>query len=206
AAAGNVLADYADTGGGVVELVATFYNGIFGFSGRWRSGGYSTFQLGGIGSSSTVTDIYDPTHPIIDGAFETITTWGCSLPISTFGVTPGAVLLADYPGIKAAAYFDEINPLNPSAGRTAGLNIFALDGYKSGQADAVMANAIWWASQLVMPTPVLDSIEHAYGDNGVYFVDLQIIDDDMNWDWSSGQPVFVGTGNSWDWISHNIIP
>lgn len=44
---------------------------------------------------------------------------------------------------------------------------------------------------------------HVYGDNGVYTVNMQIIDDDMWWDLSGEQPEFMGTGDPEDWISHN---
>jgi hypothetical protein len=55
--------------------------------------------------------------------------------------------------------------------------------------------------------PVFPTFEHTYMDNGIYYVDFQIIDDDMNWDFSSGYPVYVGpAGEENDWISHTIFP
>ena len=43
-AAGDVLADYQDSGQGlVIPLVFSFYDGIWGLFGRWRAEGYSPF-------------------------------------------------------------------------------------------------------------------------------------------------------------------
>jgi hypothetical protein len=47
---------------------------------------------------------------------------------------------------------------------------------------------------------------HDFGDNGVYHVDLQLIDDDMYWDLSGPQPLYMGPpGEEMKWISHNIF-
>jgi hypothetical protein len=51
-------------------------------------------------------------------------------------------------------------------------------------------------------------MEHTYGDNGKYFPDLQLLDDDMWWTWRPGdaQPTYVGpAGEENRWISHNIM-
>jgi hypothetical protein len=167
---GNVLDDYCEAGGGVVELVATFYNGIFGVGGQWRSKGFSTFQLGGVGSGSSLSPIYDPTHPIIDGIAGTVSSYSCSLCISTYGVTTGATLLADYnTGIKAAAYRLE-NDIAPGTGRVAGINIFAQQGYYGGDAFMAIANAAFWVSQQALPEPLpmpisLPEQPHTYVDD-----------------------------------------
>ena len=43
-AAGDVLADYQDSGQGlVIPLVFSFYDGVWGLFGRWRNEGYSPF-------------------------------------------------------------------------------------------------------------------------------------------------------------------
>jgi hypothetical protein len=208
---GDSLADYADLGGNVVETVASFHTnpGWWGIAGRWRADDYQTLDPGGIGMSSTVSEIYDPTHPIIDGEFGVVTSFQTGIPISTFSETPGATLLADYPNYPAAAYYDEFNPM-PGAGRTVGLNVFYYPGYYDGGALTLLANAIWWASGIVMPSGIIPTFEHTWGDNGVYNVDIQVIDDDMYWDWAPGdlEPTWVGPDGEDpnDWISHNIIP
>jgi hypothetical protein len=56
--------------------------------------------------------------------------------------------------------------------------------------------------------PVIPTFSYEYMDNGIYYVDVMALDDDMYWDFSGPQPVFVGpaTEDPADWISHNIIP
>jgi hypothetical protein len=59
----------------------------------------------------------------------------------------------------------------------------------------------------IIRDPIFPTTEHTFMDNGIYYVDYQTIDDDMNWDFSSGYPVYVGpAGEEWDWISHTIFP
>ena len=45
-AMGNVLADYADTGGIVVGLNFDWFGPPFGLDGRWITGGYTPFNIG----------------------------------------------------------------------------------------------------------------------------------------------------------------
>jgi hypothetical protein len=186
---GDVLADYLDEGGGVVELVATFYTSpTFAITGRWRDDEYSTFQTGGIAPSSTLGTVYDWSHPIMSG----ITSWGCSLPISTTGVTAGATELARYTNnYMAAAYRTKGQFNDGKSGRVAGLNIFAPQGYVSGDAWMAIANGIKWASQQPDPTPLpqpywTDPMYHIYADDhpmhvtneDQFNVILQVKDDD----------------------------
>ena len=50
-------------------------------------------------------------------------------------------------------------------------------------------------------------IDHTWGDNGRFDVDLQLLDDDMYWDLTGPQPVYTGPAGQEDmWISHNIFP
>ncbi len=172
---GDILADYVDAGGGVVEMVACFcYNNPgagypWGLPGRWEDEGYSCFQRGGIGSSSTTSAIYDTTHPIIDGIAGTVSSWGTTIPISSPGAAADATLLADYPFYPAAAYKPE-GTMKPGSGRIAGLNIFIPAGYRSGDAMMVTANAAFWASQgepakqLTLPIK-LPEVSHIYKDD-----------------------------------------
>jgi hypothetical protein len=180
----------------------------FGISGDWRSEGYSVFPQSSSVASGTALDIYDDTHPIIDGEFGVVENYGCTLCIGLSSVEPGATLLADYTsGWKAAAYREEDN-VHPGSGRVAGLNLFMQPGYHSGDSTLALANAIWWANGKPLVTPILDTVFHDYGDNGVYDVVVQVIDDDMMWDWAPGdaQPTFVGTGDPMDWVSFNHFP
>lgn len=66
-ALGNVLADYADGGGGVVQAVfATFSS--YSLSGRWESGGYDPVSLGTYGSSSMTFDASVPADVSVPGS------------------------------------------------------------------------------------------------------------------------------------------
>jgi hypothetical protein len=75
-----------------------------------------------------------------------------------------------------------------------------------GQDDIVrlMLNAIGWTCGLEIPTPVLDTETHIYADNGIYEVDLQIIDDDMDWTWTWGVGAPLVEGPNAD-ISDNYV-
>jgi hypothetical protein len=118
-------------------------------------------------------------------------------------------LIADYAGGSyVAAAARDFDSVHPGSGRVAGMNIFPLSGYYTGQAYQALANAIYYVSGFYLPTPVLDTVSHDYGDNGIYTAGLEIIDDDMNWDWAPGdaQPTFVGTGDPTDWISYVWFP
>jgi hypothetical protein len=94
----------------------------------------------------------------------------------------------------------------PGGGRIVGLNFFPWPSYLSGDALRMTANAIIWAWGAKIPTPILDTVSHDYGDNGMYDVVVQVIDDDMWWDLSGSQPVFMGTGDPTDWVSFSHHP
>jgi hypothetical protein len=56
------------------------------------------------------------------------------------------------------------------------------------------------------PKNLIWTQDHIYGDNGIYTADLQLLDDDMYYDFTSGYPVYVGPAGDEDlWISHNYI-
>jgi hypothetical protein len=167
---GDQLADYVDQGGGVVEMVACFYDGApWGIPGRWRDEGYGCFDYGGIGMSSTTTSL-DPACPYFSGIpAGTISSWGTSIPISTYGYPGDATWAADYAFYPASTYKPE-GTMGPGSGRIAGLNIFIPQGYRSGEAMEVTANAAWWASQAIPPTPLAmpittDPVGHTYVDD-----------------------------------------
>jgi hypothetical protein len=219
---GDLLADYVDAGGAVVDLVATFYNGgTWGISGRWADDEYSAFTPGYIGGSSTTSTLYWANEPgpaglgILDGVAGTVSSWGTSIPISTYGVRPDATLLADYPYYRAAAY-KHAGAMGPGSGRIVSLNIFCIQGYRSGDALKVIANAAFWASGKAPPTPLpmpiqLDTMYHTYKDDhpatvtpsDVFDVTLQIRDDDHLKEVMVGSPIlmmdedFEGVGYSW---------
>ncbi|HBX71255.1 MAG TPA: hypothetical protein DEH25_18235, partial [Chloroflexi bacterium] len=65
---GNVLADYLDGGGSVVQTVPTFDpNNGWGIQGRFANEGYSPFAYQGDWFAWSDLGDYDPAHPIMDG-------------------------------------------------------------------------------------------------------------------------------------------
>jgi hypothetical protein len=165
--------------------------------GRWESEGYNVIEYGAGGEEyggpiRNLGTIYDPSHPIMNGvsAMSTLHRFPCN------DVRPGGDRLADYDnGFVLAACWEGSNPANPSPGKTVGLNWQPYDG-TTGDADLMIANAIRWCA--IAQSPEIDPIPHNFMDNGRYDVYLQIIDDDMYWDFSSGYPVFVGPNDNPD--------
>jgi hypothetical protein len=203
---GNKLADYSDAGGGVIQM--TFAGGVSYYShvaGRWMAEGYNPVSYAGnhYGYVS-MGDVYDPGHPIM----EEVEDMQAYYKHGTSGITSGATRLADYSnGFTLCAYTD-LDHHAPGGGRIIGLNFFPWFPYVDGDGARMMANAAIWAWGEQLPTPVLDTVSHDYGDNGIYTAGLQIIDDDMMWDWAPGdmQPTFTGMGDPNDWISFVYFP
>jgi hypothetical protein len=219
---GDLIADYVDAGGAVVDLVATFYNaGTWGITGRWADEEYSCFTPGFIGGSSTTSALYWGNEPgpaglgILDGIAGTVSSWGTSIPISTYGVRSDATILANYPFYRAAAY-KHAGAMGPGSGRIVSLNIFCIEGYRTGDALKVIANAAFWASGQAPPTPLpmpiqLDTTYHTFVDDhpthvtkhDVFDVTLEIRDDDHLKEVMVGNPTqmlaedFEGVGYSW---------
>ncbi len=130
---GNVLADYVDQGGGVIQTIASFVDG-FHFTGRFMDEGYSAFGLGvgPIGSGSL--GIFDPSHPIMEG----VTSVNGDL-LATAPLTAGAQLVAawDFGEAFVATQGDQV----------AGVNIFVAEtGYWTGDVALILHNAAAWTS------------------------------------------------------------
>ncbi len=63
---GNVLADYVDAGGKVIDLNFAL-DPSFGYQGRFRSEGYSAMTIYYIGYVDSCLGDFDPSHPIMNG-------------------------------------------------------------------------------------------------------------------------------------------
>ncbi|MBI2516092.1 MAG: PEP-CTERM sorting domain-containing protein [Opitutae bacterium] len=116
-AVGNVLADYVDAGGGVVEAV--FSNGSISITGRWQTGGYTAFTSGGQASGTTLTlgTVYDSLSPLLTGV--TTFSGGTSSYYSTGSLRSGAIRVADWSnGVPLVAISPGFN------GRIVSLNFF----------------------------------------------------------------------------------
>jgi hypothetical protein len=81
-----------------------------------------------------------------------------------------------------------------------------------GDTYELYTNALLWSSHEVIPSPEIPAFEIAIGDNGIYTLDIQVIDDDMGWVWDpvANEPVpadlppeYAGYEPE---ISHNYLP
>jgi hypothetical protein len=132
-AVGDLLADYVDAGGTVVQTVPTFFDPLangWGLRGRWLGGGYSPFI--GTGDWFTFASLgeFDSTHPIMLGVDEA----GDSLR-QVMELAPGARLVASWTDDEFVA---------TKAGVVA-LNTFLADGFLwTGDVDLIVHNSILW--------------------------------------------------------------
>jgi len=94
-ALGDVIADYCDSGGGVVQCTFSWHNSI-PLAGRWASGGYSplTYASQAQGVELTIGTRHVPNHPVLQSvaAFS----GGTSSYHNTGTVAPNAVRIADW--------------------------------------------------------------------------------------------------------------
>jgi hypothetical protein len=209
---GNELADYMDLGvGGVITLMATYdlsiyYGDLFSLTGRYVDDDYGAFEKETYPfGNGMLGDIHDPGHPVMEDVGDLtsnlIHSGDCDTTVGGGGMAAGmdGTRLASWTDNGAAVGVKEL---------TNGMRSVNYGGFAQsvGDYDIFINNAIAWAWNGFIPTPVLDTVEHTYADNGIYNVNIQVIDDDMWWDDSSGEPIFVGTGDPNDWISNNYVP
>ena len=90
---GNVLADYADTGGVVVGLNFDWFGPPFGLDGRWMTGGYTPFNIGPTNFTNSCLGTYDTNHPLMQGISAGSL---CAFFRHTLTLSPGAVSVALY--------------------------------------------------------------------------------------------------------------
>jgi hypothetical protein len=198
---GDRLADYQDnTGGGVITMMTTYGGSNWRLDGRYIDDDYGPFEMGQYAFGSPILGtIYQPGHPIFNGINPSEI--ASNLVYSgDYDLTADAELLADWVGGNSAIGIKE----KPGNGRSVHFGA-AYYGHNPAGDDRLFHNMMLWAATTF--SPVTDTQAHNFMDNGIYYVDLQIVDDDMLWDFSSGQPVFTGTpGTEMSWIAHNIFP
>ena len=135
-AVGDTLADYADSGGGIVLTLASFISG-WHTGGRFESGGYDPFNLGSgpIGSSTLGT--FDGSHPIMNGVTH------------ASGDFLGSVTLKS--GAVPVAWWSNGQPFVATKGSSvAAVNIFVADrGFWTGDVPLILHNAAFWSSNAV---------------------------------------------------------
>jgi hypothetical protein len=119
---GDVLADYVDAGGGVVQMTFTMAtSGFYTVSGRWRSSGYDPLIPNSYtsGTALTLGTIHQSGHPILTGV-SSFSGGSSSYRNTVLGVSAGTILVADWSnGIPLIA-------ANTASftGRTVALNFF----------------------------------------------------------------------------------
>jgi hypothetical protein len=132
-AVGDLLADYVDQGGTVVQTTPTFFDPVgngWGLRGRWLDGGYSPFIGTGDWFALASLGPFDETHPIMQG----VSTASDSLR-QIVDLAPGASLVASWTDDEFVA----------TQGRVVALNTFLADGYSwTGDVDLIVHNSIIW--------------------------------------------------------------
>ena len=179
---GDQLADWMDiTGGGFLSMMYTYGQAGSGneqwtLLGRYIDDDYGPYEkaprLFGTLSLGTVLE---PSHPVMQG----ITSLGTGdRHDGMLALTPGGVKLAEWQGGYPAIGVKELSNGARSVHLSGG-------GYTpiQGDFDVYLRNALLWAGENIAGEPI-GYVEHPYGDNGVYYVDLMTIDDDMDWTWN----------------------
>jgi hypothetical protein len=130
-AVGDVLADYVDIGGGVIQTEASFVEG-YNITGRFIDDSYAVFHLdtGPVGEAHLGT--FDAYHPIMEG----VTAAQCDL-VSNTTLMPGAQWVADWDNGRTC--------VATNGNQVVGVNVFvAKNGYWSGDVDIILHNAAQW--------------------------------------------------------------
>ena len=147
-ALGDVLADYADAGGGVVVATFAFNSGTL--SGRIVSGGYLPFTQGSQTSGTPLTLIPDvPAHPILAGVNSF--NGGSNSFHDTISLTAGAFQVAHWSNDVPL-----VATKQPTTGKIVGLNFYPPSSdYASGDWVAttdgarLMGNSLAWAGNCI---------------------------------------------------------
>jgi uncharacterized protein (TIGR03382 family) len=136
---GNNLADFVDSGGGVVEMMWTMFNG-FDLSGRWATGSYGCLGIGAYSSNAVFLKPTpnDPASPLVTDVSS------LSLPanqhtMSTLNTTRGATSVWDWNDGHPAV----CQMLTP-AGASLALNLYY--GIVTGDINPLIRNALLFAS------------------------------------------------------------
>jgi hypothetical protein len=159
-ALGNVVADYSDTGGGVV--VATFsFTSSLALSGRMTSAGYSVFSIGEQAQDLRMQLVPDiPTSPLLAGvaSFDGGSSSFHSAPVTT---SPGATLIAHWSGDLQPLVAVRDAPVGD--GLIVGLNFFpassdAREDFWDAATDGttLLANALTESAGSAVPTNKAD--------------------------------------------------
>ncbi len=206
---GDRLADYMDAkpNAAVITFMATYdlspaYGELFTMLGRYMDSNYGSFvKTTYLFQAAALGQVLQPDHPVMKGVNR------LTSPLISSGdypLTSGAQLLARWDDGNAAIGVKEM----PNGARTVNIGGFSASGSSvcGGDCATLIRNSIVWASHTVVPTNDIPALNHVWGDNGLYNVDLMILDDNMGWDWdpSTGAPVAIqGLPQT---MTHYMIP
>jgi hypothetical protein len=210
---GDNLADWLDDNMGTfVSHMVTFgdspyFGDIFRLMGRFIDDDYGAFDTPAPYTFATVSlgTVHEPGHKIMDGVTALSSTTICSgnydITVGGGGAAAGmdGLRIASWSNGDAAVGCKELN----NGAKTSHLGYWFADGSFGGDVAQALGNAMFWG--LTKFQPIIDPISHDFGDNGLYNVDLQMIDDDCDFDFASGYPVYVGE-DEYASIGHNFFP
>ena len=143
---GDVLADYVDQGGGVVQAVFSFSAGTWTrLGGRWRTGAYGAFNAGlfQYGAPLTLTAT-QPGHPILNGA-TTFNGGSSSYHYGGLATQGAAQVIARWSNTELLVAAGA----GPNGGRVVGLNFYPPSSTsQAGLWDSTTGGALLMANSL----------------------------------------------------------
>ena len=194
---GDRLADYLDSGRGSViasEGVISDHGGygnVFRILGRFDEEQYAPFEDCDMVYPAPVGlgEIHEPNHQIMKDKYvveEFIANYGYP-HTSDCPTTPGGLRIASWDDDGAAIGVKE----QPNGAKVAYFGASFQPGYVEGDLMELFRNGIAHAYGAFIPDERITDISHAYGDNGVYYPTISVIDDDMGytWDMANNEPV-----------------
>jgi len=203
---GDAMADYMDLQrGGVMTWMATYdlssyYGDVFALVGRYIDDDYGAFEQiiypFGVGN---LGEIHYPDHPVIKAKYTVETLTSNAIHSGDCDVTDGGLRLASWSDGGAAIGVKEL----ANGARSVNYGGF---GDSSGDLAEFMRNAIAWVYGPFIPNDDIYPMSHQFGDNGVYDVDIMVIDDDMGWTWDLGANAPVAAMGYPQTMTHYIVP
>lgn len=206
---GNNVADYMDQGGGFINFSPGLADNnleIWRMMGRYVEDGYTPAEVAyDPWNTVTLGEVFYPEHPIMKDVNELSTTGARGQHEPTIGGANNAagvdgVVICDWSNGNHGVVVKEL--LNGA--RTIFINQARLQYLTGGDWEQLVSNSVRW---ILGPAFSLPAFNFIFGDNGVYNVDLMMIDDDMGWtgwDFINNEPI-----PSPDWtptIKHNYAP
>jgi len=201
---GNRLADYLDAhGGGVVTFMATYdlsstYGELFSLTGRYMDQDYGPFEKAVYPfANAALGTIHYPNHPVMKGVADV--TSG-TIHSGNLATTAGGLRLASWNDGGAAVGVNE----KDGNKRSCAINAYTA-AYGGADASKLLRNCIGWVIGGI-PSAEIPAVTHVWGDNGLYTVDVTVIDDDMGWTWDAVGNAPVADPTYTQTLAHRYIP